>query len=175
MLFEFKNPFDQDTTVEAAFNQVQHYIQDIPRVFETNALTIISDGFTTLHGMFSSGLEWFAAWKSTDGREVVTDDFALETLIKGLLVPERLLAYIRYYIFHEMDKGQLIKKAPNTTSFSASSRPSPKPRNPFVSSAMAALALSGIPPVRAKALPWPYMPVFCANYPNSKTQPLWCR
>ena len=110
VLFEFKNPFDQDTTVEAAFNQVQHYIQDIPRVFETNALTIISDGFTTLHGMFSSGLEWFAAWKSTDGREVVTDDFALETLIKGLLVPERLLAYIRFYIFHELDKGQLIKK-----------------------------------------------------------------
>ncbi|WP_233219278.1 type I restriction endonuclease subunit R [Adhaeribacter arboris] len=110
VLFEFKNPFDQDTTVEAAFNQVQHYIQDIPRVFETNALTIISDGFTTLHGMFSSGLEWFAAWKSTNGREVVTDDFALETLIKGLLVPERLLAYIRFYIFHELDKGQLIKK-----------------------------------------------------------------
>jgi len=45
--------------------------------------------------MFSSGLEWFAAWKSIDDREVVTDDFALETLIKGLLVPERLLAYIR--------------------------------------------------------------------------------
>jgi len=110
VLFEFKNPFDQDATVEAAFNQVQHYIQDIPRVFETNALTIISDGFTTLHGMFSSGLEWFAAWKSTDGREVVTDNFALETLIIGLLVPERLLAYIRYYIFHELDKGKLLKK-----------------------------------------------------------------
>jgi type I restriction enzyme R subunit len=110
VLFEFKNWFDPEATVEAAYNQIQHYIQDIPQVFETNALTVISDGQTTLHGMFSSGLEWFAAWKSTDGREVVKDDFALKTLVKGLLVPERLLQYIRHYIFHESDGGRLIKK-----------------------------------------------------------------
>ena len=110
VLFEFKNWFDAEATVEAAFNQVQHYIHDIPQVFEYNALTVVSDGQTTLHGMFSSGLEWFAAWKSIDGREVVNNGFALETLIKGLLVPERLLAYLRHYIFHELDKGQLVKK-----------------------------------------------------------------
>ena len=110
VLFEFKNWFDPEATVEAAFNQIQHYIQDIPQVFETNALTVISDGQTTLHGMFSSGLEWFAAWKSTDGREAVQNDFALETLIQGLLKPERLLPYIRHYIFHENDGGKLIKK-----------------------------------------------------------------
>ncbi|MFD2515826.1 type I restriction endonuclease subunit R [Pontibacter locisalis] len=110
VLFEFKNLFSQDATVEAAYNQVQHYTLDIPQVFEYNALTVVSDGQTTLHGMYSSGLEWFAAWKSTDGREVVNNGFALETLIKGLLVPERLLQYVRYFIFHEPDKGQLIKK-----------------------------------------------------------------
>lgn len=110
VLFEFKNMFDIDATVDNAFNQVQHYIQDIPQVFENNELTVISDGSITLHGMFSSGLEWFASWKSVDGINVVEDDFALETLIKGLLVPERLLQYIRYYIFHELDKGVLLKK-----------------------------------------------------------------
>ncbi|WP_082893371.1 type I restriction endonuclease subunit R [Rufibacter ruber] len=110
VLFEFKNLFNQDATVEAAFNQVQHYTLDIPAVFEYNALTVVSDGQTTLHGMFSSGLEWYAAWKSIDGREVVDNGFALETLIKGLLVPHRLLQYVRHYIFHELDKGELIKK-----------------------------------------------------------------
>ena len=110
VLFEFKNLFDQDATVENAFNQVSHYIEDIPQVFETNALTILSDGSTTLHGMYSSGMEWYAAWKSTDGINTVTGDFALETLIKGLLIPERLLQYIRFYIFHELDKGKLVKK-----------------------------------------------------------------
>ncbi|MDO6391874.1 type I restriction endonuclease subunit R [Pontibacter sp. BT731] len=110
VLFEFKNLFSQDATVEAAYNQVQHYTYQIPQLFEYNALTVVSDGQTTLHGMYSSGLEWFAAWKSIDGKEVIPSGFALETLIKGLLVPERLLQYVRHYIFHEADKGQLIKK-----------------------------------------------------------------
>lgn len=110
VLFEFKNWFDPDADVDSAFNQVQHYIEDIPLLFEYNALTIISDGQTTLHGMFSSGREWFAAWKSVDGKTTVEADFALETLINGLLVPGRLLDYIRFYIFHESDKGLLLKK-----------------------------------------------------------------
>ncbi|AKD03294.1 type I restriction endonuclease subunit R [Pontibacter korlensis] len=110
VLFEFKNLFSQDATVEAAYNQVQHYTYQIPQLFEYNALTVVSDGQTTLHGMYSSGLEWFAAWKSIDGITVIPNGFALETLIKGLLVPKRLLQYVRHYIFHELDKGHLIKK-----------------------------------------------------------------
>ena len=110
VLFEFKNWFDPEATVDTAFNQVQHYTEDIPQLFETNCLTVVSDGQNTLHGMYSSGMEWYAAWKSTDGINTVENDFALETLIKGLLTPERLLQYIRYYIFHEADKGQLVKK-----------------------------------------------------------------
>jgi type I restriction enzyme R subunit len=110
VVFEFKNWFDPDADVETAYNQVQHYLQDIPLLFEYNSLTVISDGSTTLHGMFSSSREWFAAWKSVDGIHITDNDFALETLIKGLLVPERLLQYIRCYIFHELDGGKLIKK-----------------------------------------------------------------
>jgi type I restriction enzyme, R subunit len=110
VLFEFKNWFDPEATVDSAFNQIQHYTEDIPQVFETNCLTVVSDGQNTLHGMYSSGMEWYAAWKSIDGVKIVENDFALETLIKGLLTPERLLAYIRYYIFHEPDKGILVKK-----------------------------------------------------------------
>lgn len=110
VLFEFKNWFDPEATVDSAFNQVQHYTEDIPQVFETNCITVISDGDTTLHGMYSSGKEWYAAWKSVDGINIVENDFALETLIKGLLTPERLLQYIRFYIFHEPEKGQLLKK-----------------------------------------------------------------
>lgn len=110
VLFEFKNWFDPEATVDTAFNQVQHYIEDIPLLFETNCITVVSDGQNTLHGMYSSGMEWYAAWKSVDGINVVENDFALETLIKGLLQPERLLQYIRWYIFHEPEKGQLVKK-----------------------------------------------------------------
>jgi type I restriction enzyme R subunit len=110
VLFEFKNWFDPDADVYTAFNQIQHYIEDIPQLFEYNAITVVSDGNTTLHGMFSSGMEWYAAWKSVDGLTTVEADFALETLIKGLLVPDRLLQYIRFFIFHEQEKGKLVKK-----------------------------------------------------------------
>lgn len=110
VLFEFKNLFDTEATVENAFNQVQHYIEDIPQIFENNAITIISDGQTTLHGMYSSSMEWFAAWKSIDGVTIVQEDFALDTLINGLLTPERLLQYIRFYIFHAQEGSKLIKK-----------------------------------------------------------------
>ena len=41
VLFEFKNWFDADATVETAFNQLQHYLYDIPQVFEYNALTVV--------------------------------------------------------------------------------------------------------------------------------------
>ena len=91
---------------------------NIPQLFKYNALTIISDRQTTLHGMFSSPSEWFASWKSANGTDVVEGDFARETLINGLLRPECLLHHIRLFIFHELSDGQLLKRAPSTTSSS---------------------------------------------------------
>jgi type I restriction enzyme R subunit len=110
VLFEFKNMFDNQVSVDNAWNQIQHYRQDIPLLFEYNAITVISDGITTLHGMFNSDMEWFTPWKSVDGRTIVENDFQLQSLIQGLLTKDRLLQYIRHFIFHESDKGGYIKK-----------------------------------------------------------------
>ena len=110
VLFEFKNPYELHATVENAYNQIKHYIKDIPRIFEYNEVTIASDGTTTLSGMYSSGREWFSPWKSVDGLNVVEDDFALHSLIMGLFPKERFLRYIRYFIFHEDHNGTLVKK-----------------------------------------------------------------
>lgn len=110
VLFELKNLFDEDATIENAFTQIQHYVKDIPAIFEYNALTIISDGDKAHHGMFSSGQEWYAPWKSIDGETILEDDFQLNTIIKGLFPKERLLKYIKHFIFHEDHNGKLIKK-----------------------------------------------------------------
>ena len=56
VLFELKNPWEPSFTVEHAHNQISHYRHDIPQIFEFNALTVISDGVTTLHG------QWPALW-----------------------------------------------------------------------------------------------------------------
>jgi type I restriction enzyme R subunit len=110
VVFEFKNMFDEEATVETAYNQIQHYKEDIPLLFEYNEITIVSDGSETLLGMFSSDREWFTAWKSVDGVTSVENDFALNSLIKGIFPKGRLINYIRSFIFHEDHSGKLIKK-----------------------------------------------------------------
>lgn len=111
IVFEFKNWFDHNTTENEAFNQIQHYKQDIPLLFEYNALTIVSDGKIAQHGMFPASLEWFSAWKSIDGKAVVDgDDFQLHSLLHGLFPKATLLNYLKYFIFFEDHNGSLIKK-----------------------------------------------------------------
>lgn len=111
VVFEFKNMFDEDATPENAHNQLSHYIQDIPALFEYNAFTVVSDGAEALHGMFGASMEWFAPWKSIDGHTIVQEnECQLEMLIKGLFPKERLLYYIQNFIFHEDHNGKLIKK-----------------------------------------------------------------
>ena len=110
VLFEFKNMFDSSASVDNAWNQIQHYRKDIPQLFEYNAITVVSDGLNTLHGMYNAEMEWYTPWKSVDGVSISEGGFQLQSLIQGLFTKERLLQYIRYFIFHEQDKGGYIKK-----------------------------------------------------------------
>jgi type I restriction enzyme R subunit len=111
IVFEFKNWFDHNTTENEAYNQIQHYKQDIPLLFEYNALTIISDGKTAQHGMYPSNMEWYAPWKSINGTDIVDEnDFQLHTLLHGLFPKDRLLNYLKSFIFFEDHNGSLIKK-----------------------------------------------------------------
>jgi type I restriction enzyme, R subunit len=108
-LFELKNPFSVQKGPEEAFTQVQHYQHDIPQLFEFNEITVISDGQKALHGMWGSSFEWFAPWKTIDGETI--DPLAdMKTLIEGLFVKERLLGYIRNFIFFEEANEKIQKK-----------------------------------------------------------------
>lgn len=111
IVFEFKNWFDHNTTENEAHNQIQHYTQDIPLLFEYNCITVISDGKTAQHGMFPASMEWFAPWKSINGKDIVDgNDFQLNTLLHGLFKKDRLLNYLRHFVFFEDHNGSLIKK-----------------------------------------------------------------
>ena len=111
VLFELKSPWNEYADVAGALNQINHYTVDIPRLFESNAFCVISDGQTTLHGMFGAGFEWYAPWKSIDGETVEANTTgSMKTLIEGLFPKERLLAYLRYFIVHELLGDKIIKK-----------------------------------------------------------------
>lgn len=120
VIIELKNPGDEDADIWAAWNQLQAYQQDVPELFNPNALQVISDGTQARMGSLTSERERFMAWRTIDG--VVTDPLGpmreLETLVLGLFQRELLLEYLRYFILFE-DEGQLVKKVAGYHQFHA--------------------------------------------------------
>jgi len=111
VVVELKNPGDENADIWAAWNQLQAYHQDIPDLFNANALEVISDGTTARMGSLTSNKERFLAWRTIDGHE--TDPLGamheLETLTRGLFRRDYLLEYLHHFILFE-DDGQLVKK-----------------------------------------------------------------
>jgi type I restriction enzyme R subunit len=104
VVFELKSPYSEQATIEDAYNQITNYTYDIPQLFTFNAFVVISDGTQTLHGMPGASFEYYAAWKSIDGKEVdnsITN--TMRTLIQGLFPKKRLLDYIRNFIVFMKD------------------------------------------------------------------------
>lgn len=111
VLFELKNPYSEVPDYREALNQIQHYIADVPQLFETNALCVVSDGITTQHGMWTANEEWYAPWKSIDGTNVEAGTTgSMKTLVEGLFPKERLLAYVRDFIVFEVANESITKK-----------------------------------------------------------------
>lgn len=111
VVFELKNPYDEKPTVEGALNQIGHYIEDIPRLFDFNALCVLSDGSRVLHGMWTADMEWFSPWKSIDGRSVEEGRHgSMDSLVQGVFPKQRLLDYIRNFIVFETSKAGIVKK-----------------------------------------------------------------
>lgn len=111
VLIELKNPADQNADVWKAYEQIQTYKEQIPDVFQYNEVLVISDGTEALLGSLSASAERFMAWRTIDG--VTLDPLGefneLQTLVRGVLAPQYLLDYLRYFVLFE-DDGHLVKK-----------------------------------------------------------------
>ena len=120
-----EGPYEEEPNTLGALNQVQHYKAGISQLFDFNALVVVSDGGmvgqadddtphavgSTLHGMWTAPWEWFAPWKSIDGRDVVESATgAMKTLIEGLFPQARLLDYLRHFIAFEVVNEKIEKK-----------------------------------------------------------------
>ncbi|GGE75604.1 type I restriction endonuclease subunit R [Nesterenkonia cremea] len=96
-LFELKSAVAHNATLKSAFNQVQTYRRDIPSVFNTNALTVISDGTAAAMSTFTAHWEHYAPWKTIDGEEI-TGTPSLDILIKGVFPKTRFLDILKNFI-----------------------------------------------------------------------------
>lgn len=124
VVFELKNPWEAKPTVDQAMNQIQHYIVDIPQLFEFNTLVVVSDGVRTQHGMWTADSEWYGPWKSINGFKVYQDDefkadvldespatlSTMKVMVEGLFRKDRLLSYIRDFIAFEVANDLVTKK-----------------------------------------------------------------
>jgi type I restriction enzyme R subunit len=111
VLLELKNPADEKADIWKAYHQLQTYKEQIPDLFQYNEILVISDGTEARLGSLSANVERFMAWRTIDG--VTLDPLGqfneLETLVRGVLAPEYLLDFLRFFVLFE-DDGTLVKK-----------------------------------------------------------------
>lgn len=107
-IFELKNLKDEKATVKKAYDQLQTYALQIPRLFVYNVLEMISDGIEARLGCLGAEFERFVAWKTITGQEVLSE--SLETLTKGVFDKGRLLQLVRHFVTFEDDSKKITKK-----------------------------------------------------------------
>ena len=112
VVIELKNPADEKATIETAFRQIQTYKQQIPALFTSNEMVVISDGLDARIGTFTSIRERFMPWRTIEGEKLAPATMLrLEVLAQGVFDKRRLLDLIRNYIVFEVDDdGSVTKK-----------------------------------------------------------------
>ena len=110
VLLELKDPTTESADIWSAFNQLQTYKSRIPEIFAYNELLVASNGVEARIGSITAGREWFMRWRTIDGATVAPQDMPeLEVLIRGLLRPDRLLEFLRYFVVFEDDADRVAK------------------------------------------------------------------
>ena len=114
VVLELKHPLSEKADLQAAFNQLQTYKAEIGDLFVFNQLLLVSDGVNARIGSLSADWQRFMPWRVVDetansARVPFADELA--GVVEGLLRPETLLDYVRFFVLFECDaRGQIVKK-----------------------------------------------------------------
>nr|EES51712.1 MAG: type I site-specific deoxyribonuclease, HsdR family [Leptospirillum ferrodiazotrophum] len=111
-VIELKNPTDENATIWGAFDQLETYKSEIPALFTTNEVMVISDGIHAKVGSLTANKEWFMPWRTIEGEELAPTRLTpLEILTRGVFEKSRFLSYLRHFVVFEEDTGGLpVKK-----------------------------------------------------------------
>lgn len=98
-VIELKNPGDENATLDGAYNQLQTYKDQIPSLFRSNAVLVISDGLAARIGSLTADRERFMPWRTVDGDELAPKSTPeLEVVLKGVFERGRFLDLLRDFI-----------------------------------------------------------------------------
>jgi len=123
-VLELKNAADEQATIWDAFNQLQTYKAQIPRLFAYNAALIASDGLEARIGSLTADRERFMPWRTTEGETLAPARMSqLEVLLTGVFEKRRFLQMLRHFIvFEDEGAGKVIKKMAGYHQFHAVNR-----------------------------------------------------
>lgn len=103
---KLKNAYDDNLT---------NYKQDIPQLFQYNAVCILSNAVETKIGSMTAGWEHFFNWlrpedetEKIDPKQIKKEAISLERAVLGLCEKKRLLDYIENFILYYKDTIKII-------------------------------------------------------------------
>jgi type I restriction enzyme R subunit len=109
-VLELKNPGAANAKLEGAHQQLWTYKNEIPSLFRTNAVLMISDGLIARIGSLTANLERFMPWRTVTGMDVAPKGLPeLETVLQGVFDHRRFLALVRDFIVFGDTGGDLAK------------------------------------------------------------------
>lgn len=92
-----------------------NYKADIPQLFLTNSICVLSNALETKIGSVSASWEHFFNWLKVDDEkekidraQIRQDGTSLERLADGLLSPERLLDYVENFVIFHKETSKII-------------------------------------------------------------------
>jgi len=111
-VLELKNAASEGATIWTAFQQLQTYKAEVPALFATNAVLVVSDGVEARAGTLTAGREWFKPWRTVSGEALADAHMPeLQVVIEGLLAPRRFLDLVRdFVVFEDNGSGRIVKK-----------------------------------------------------------------
>lgn len=112
VFIELKN---SNVKLKNAFtDNLTNYKQDIPILFQYNALCILSNAMETKVGSFSSGWDFFFNWlridenEKIDRKKIKGEGISVQQIIKSLFPKNNLLDYIENFILFHSDTMKII-------------------------------------------------------------------
>ena len=110
VLIELKNPTDEKASLHHAYQQVQTYKNEIPRLFIYNELLVTSDMYNARMGSLTAPEERFMRWRNMEdqGKEKKAS-LELDTLIHGVFPKQRLLDIVQNFVAFK-DNGTSVVK-----------------------------------------------------------------
>lgn len=110
-VLELKNAADEDADIWSAYKQLQTYKAEIPSLFVSNAVLLVSDGLDARIGSITAGKDRFTPWRTADGEEVAPKSRPqLDVAIKGIFDRRWFLDYVRNFTVFETGDGRTVRK-----------------------------------------------------------------